>query len=275
VAEQSPSQNESILAEIRHEGVLKVAMRRDAAPLGYLDAEGIWTGYCTDLAESLASELSKKFNRSQDIEVVRLVSTLDNRFEWVKEGDAHLECGPNTIRDDIDGITFSNAFFVAGARFVVPLEQGEVLDSNGAMAAPVSVRSIAESKVGVLRNTTTELFLAENYPRAKTVYFQGATGGAEALQALIKGEIESFISDDILIEGEIARQNLSRDNFILLPEQPLTCEFYGLILPEGNREWDLFVNAFIRETALDLSRKWLTEFSGEDVLTSFNRCLNQ
>jgi len=275
VADRSPSRNESILAEIRREGVLKVAMRRDAAPLGYLDAEGIWTGYCTDLAESLASELSEQFNRSQDIEVVRLVSTLDNRFELVKEGNAHFECGPNTIRDDIDGITFSNPFFVAGARFVVPLEQGEVLDSNGGMASPVSVGTIAESKVGVLRNTTTELFLAENYPRIQTVYFQGATGRAEALQALIKGEIESFISDDILIEGEIARQNLPRNNFMLLPEQPLTCEFYGLILPEGNREWKLTVDTFIRETALELSRKWLTEFSGEDVLTSFNRCLNQ
>jgi len=193
----------------------------------------------------------------------------------VSEGDAHLECGPNTIRKDIDGITFSNAFFVAGAQFVVLLDEAEALDSTGAMAAPVSVGNIVQSKVGVLRNTTTELFLAENYPRIQTVDFQGATGGAEALQALVKGEIESFISDDILIEGEIARQNLPRDNFVLLPEQPLTCEFYGLILPEGNREWELTVNAFIRETALDLSREWLTEFSGEDVLIGFDRCLNR
>jgi len=278
VADRSSSRNESILAEIRREGVLKVAIRRDAAPLGYLDTEGIWTGYCTELAESLATHLSEKFNRSQDIEVVQLVSTLDNRFELVKEGDAHLECGPNTIRKDIEGIIFSNAFFVAGARFVVSvddLNEAEALDSNGAMVAPVSVGNLAESKVGVLRNTTTELFLAENYPRTQTVYFQGATGGAEALQALVKGEIESFISDDILIEGEIARQNLSRDNFVLLPEQPLTCEFYGLILPEGNREWESTVNTFIRQTALDLSREWLTEFSGEDVLAGFNRCLNR
>lgn len=266
VAQKNPSRSQSILAEIRREGVLKVAMRQDAAPLGYLNAQGIWTGYCTELAESFARYLSQEFNRSREIEVIQLVSTLENRFDLLRDRDVHLECGPNTIRDDVEGITFSRTFFVAGARFLVATDRAEPLDSLAA---------IAQAKVGVLRNTTTELFLAENYPNIRTVYFQGATGGAEALQALNSGEIESFISDDILIEGEIARQNLPRDNFLLLPEQPLSCEFYGLILPEGDRAWETTVNNFIGETALDLSQKWLTDFAEEDLLSSFDRCLNR
>ena len=266
IVDQKPSREESILAEIDREGVLKVAMRRDAAPLGYLDAEGIWTGYCAQFAEDFADYLGEKLNSYREIDVIRLVSTLDNRFELVREGDAHLECGPNTIRRDVEGVTFSRAFFVSGARFVVLANSSENLDSLAA---------IARSKIGVLKNTTTELFLAENYPQARTVNFQGATGGAEALQALINGKIESFISDDILIEGEIARQNLSPEDFLLIPEQPLTCEFYGLILPTDDREWETTVNTFVRESALDLSREWLTQIAGEDILTSFERCLNR
>jgi len=266
IAQKKPSRKASILAEIREEGVLKVAMRRDAAPLGYLDAEGIWTGYCAEFAEGLAKYLGDQFNRPREIEVVRLVSTLDNRFQLVRKGNAHLECGPNTIRQNIDRIAFSRPFFVTGARFVVPADRAENLDS---------IAAIVQSKVGILRQTTTEIFLGKNYPQAQIVSFQGATGGAEAVQALIKGKIGSFISDDILIKGEIARQNLSQEDFTLIPQQPLTCEFYGLILPIGDREWEITVNKFVHKTALDLSREWLTEFSGEDILTSFDRCLNR
>ncbi|MDY6940803.1 MAG: alpha/beta hydrolase [Cyanobacteriota bacterium] len=89
---------DSVLEEIRQTGILKVAMRGDAAPLGYIDSqERLWTGYCADLFEALADRLTEQLDRPEGIEVVRLSSDLGNRFDLVRDNTVHLECGPNSI----------------------------------------------------------------------------------------------------------------------------------------------------------------------------------
>ena len=95
----SPRKKPNILTEIQKTKTLKIAMRRDAAPFGYINTQaGLWTGYCGDLANSLGQYLAQKLNIPAGIEVVKLPSDLDNRFELVRENTVHLECGPNTIQ---------------------------------------------------------------------------------------------------------------------------------------------------------------------------------
>lgn len=53
-----PSRNETVLAEIERTGTLKVALRQDAAPFGYIDSDANWIGYCREFATDLQSELS-------------------------------------------------------------------------------------------------------------------------------------------------------------------------------------------------------------------------
>jgi hypothetical protein len=74
------SREESILNEIRRTGVLKVAMRRDAPPFGYIDNQQQWSGYCVDLAAALQNYLTKKLALDVGVQVAQLPSTADNSF---------------------------------------------------------------------------------------------------------------------------------------------------------------------------------------------------
>ena len=88
---------EPILAEITRTGVLKVALRSDAAPFSSLNDNYNWTGYCASLVNSLEDYLELKLDRPGGIQVVKLPSNLENRYQLVLP--QHLERQSNPGKD--------------------------------------------------------------------------------------------------------------------------------------------------------------------------------
>ncbi|MDJ0650138.1 MAG: alpha/beta hydrolase [Xenococcaceae cyanobacterium MO_188.B19] len=262
-----PKKKSKILAEIRNTKTLKIAMRSDAAPFGYIDnQQNVWTGYCDDLADSLATYLAKKLDIDSEIEIIKLSSTLENRFELVEQNAVHLECGPNTIRTDQNKVTFSDPFFISGTRFLVPNDTVAQIDFDNGLEGITT---------GVLKQSTTEQFVQKTYPLAEVVYFEGAKGRSQGVKSLVNGNLDTFISDGVLLSGEIARQNLASESYQLIPEKPLTCDFYGFILPKGDSTWRSTVNAFIRnEKGIKVRDKWLGEYLPQSV-ADIDYCLNR
>ncbi|MGK7949937.1 MAG: alpha/beta hydrolase [Xenococcaceae cyanobacterium] len=260
-----PQKQVNILTQLQNTKTLKMAMRSDAAPFGYIDSQNdLWTGYCEDLASSLAEYLAQKLNIASGIEVVKLPSTLENRFELVQQDLVHLECGPNTIRKDLDNTIFSDLFFATGTRFLV---------NNGTQ---VDLKNGLEGiQTGVLQDSTTAQFIQETYPEAEVVYFEGENGRVEAVTAVTNASIDAFVSDTALLSGAMNQQNLAVENYQLIPEYPLTCDFYGLILPKDDLQWRNTVNAFLRterqRTVLD---KWLVDYLPQ-ALSDADYCLNR
>ncbi len=263
----SPRKKANVLTQIRKTKTLKVAMRTDAAPFGYINTQdNLWTGYCDDLANSLGKYLAQKLNIPAGIEVIKLPSSLDNRFELVRENTVDLECGPNTIRTELKGVSFSDLFFASGTRFLVTKDN----------TAKVNLESDLEGiDIGVLQDTTTAQFLQETYPQAEMVYFEGEKGRMEGVKAVTNGSIDAFVSDSILLSGEIERQDLEPGNYQLRPEEPLTCDFYGLILPEGDPQWLNTVNVFIQgQEQAKQRQKWLAKYFPQAV-SDLDYCLNR
>lgn len=235
LANASVSGSRAVLEEIKKTGVLKAAIRKDAAPFGYVDAEGKSIGYCTSLLGSLANQLQQQLKTPVKLEIT-MQSTLENRFEIVRNGTVQMECGPNTIKDDIKGIAFSTPFFITGTHFLIQKD-------NSSKVNPLdNLRSL---RVGVLSQTTTEQVIQSRYPKTRKVYFQGATGRAMGVQALAQGNIDAFANDGILLIAEVIRQKLPLANYALVPERPLTCDAYGMVLPANDRQWQNTVNTFI------------------------------
>ncbi len=255
-----------ILEQIRRTEVLKVAMRRDAPPFGYIDHQQQWSGYCGDLAVALQNHLAKKLGLDLGVELAELPSTVENRFSLIQEDTVHLECGPNTIRQDIEGITFSQPILVTGTRFLSRSDRQNEINPN---------LSLENLQVGILKDTTTEQFIQTNYPQANLVYFEGPEGRTEAIKAIAEGSIDTFAGDSILSLAEVAQQNLPLNNYTLQPKRPLTCDFYGLILPNDDPEWLTIINEFLAESSADKVReKWLNQmFSSE--LNDLEYCLNR
>ena len=126
-----------------------------------------------------------------------------------------------------------------------------------------------------MKNTTTEKFILSRYPQAELVYFDGPQGQVEAIKAVAEGRIDTFANDSILLLAEVAQQNLPLNNYSLQPLVPLTCNFYGLLLPNDDPQWQTTVNKFISEpAAIQVMEKWFGQlFSSE--LNDLEYCLNR
>jgi len=265
VAEESPR---SVLADIAETHLLRVGLRRDAPPFGFLNGENEWDGYCVDFVNQLRSQVERQIQSDVAVAIVELPSTLDNRFDLVRNGDVHLECGPNTIRP-VEGVAFSQPIFVAATRFLTRVSSTESIDFENASA------TLAGVALGVLPDTTTAAFLQERYPAAKLVYFEGGEGRSQGIQAVADGAIAAFAGDDILTVGAVNQLNLNAEDYRLVPQLPLTCEFYGVLLPEDDADWRRTVNKFIETyNGGETLGRWFRDQSTLE-LNNLQNCLNR
>lgn len=251
----------SVLEDLDDTGVLRVGIRSEAPPFGYINQQSEWTGFCVDMAKQFAQYLGEE--EALAVDLITFPSNLENRFDMVRDGTVHLECGPNNVRTDIEDIAFSEAFYVAALKFL----------TTAAGASSVRVDTgLMNLRTGVLDNTATEQFVQEQYPETDVVPFRTIVGFENAIQAVADGSIDAFASDAILSVGELVRQDLPLDNFALVPEEPLACAFYGLILPEGDRQWQSLVNNYLRSESARLQRRAFASQFGDEALSNLEFC---
>jgi polar amino acid transport system substrate-binding protein len=204
----------------------------------------------------LESQLTKKLERNA-LSIQLLKSTATNRFGLVADSLVDLECGPNTIRPDPpENTNFSAPFFLTGTQFLV--KQDNFLnpedDLNG-------------KTLGVIANTTTAKVVAQRYPLATLQQYRGVTARIRGIQAVAQGKIDAMISDGILLRAEAQQQGLSATEYPLVPDLPLTCDRYGMIIHSNDPQWQEFVNSVIDSPeAKFLSNEWFGSLFGSAQL---------
>ena len=254
----STARAETTLDKIQRTGVLKVAIREDAPPFGYLDANNNLQGYCLDFFTILEKQLLKKLNRNT-LSVKLYKSTLNNRFDLVSRGTVDLECGPNTIRSNVPEVNFSTGFFLTGTQFLV--KEDNRIDLAG---------NLGNSKLGVINDTTTAEFIAQRYPDATIRKYSGVTARTRGIEAVQQGKIDAMISDGILLRAEAQQQGLSSVRYPLIPDVPLTCDRYGMIIPDEDPNWQNFIKSVINSPQIKtLSTAWF----GQRYTAVKRRCL--
>ncbi|MCU0533887.1 MAG: amino acid ABC transporter substrate-binding protein [Hydrococcus sp. Prado102] len=250
------AQEETVIQEIEQTGLIKLGIREDAFPFGYKDPDNNFRGICLDIFKLIVEKVRQETKR--EIVAIRLAeSTLTNRFELIEDRIIHLECGPNTINAKTNrNVQFSNPFFVTGTQFLISTEDERTIDTNS---------SLNNLTLGVLRNTATQRLLEDRYPLANLQAFQGITGRRRGVQAVRQNRIDAFASDSILLLGEANIQGLALNrDFLLIPEEPLDCVSYGLIIPNNDPQWRKLVNSIINERQLyPIYRKWFGETAPE------------
>jgi polar amino acid transport system substrate-binding protein len=251
-----PIQAETVLEKIKKNGVVKVAVREDAAPFGYLDTNKNLTGYCIDFIDLLKVRIKQELNLN--ILSIRLLkSTSSNRFDLIEtrtaekseEPSAYLECGPNTIDANIPReITFSSPFFETRIQFLIRKTDEKKFTANN------NLKGIT---IGVIGDTSSEAFIIKNYPEAEIEPYYGLTARTRGVQAVRQGKIDTFVSDGILLQAETELQNLSLENYLLVPEKNRTCDHYGMIIPKNDTQWQNLVNSVIQsENGEQVWQKW-------------------
>jgi polar amino acid transport system substrate-binding protein len=261
-----PVQAETVLEKIQRTGVLNVAMREDAAPFGYLDSNGNLNGYCLDFVALLKRQLIQKLER-QTLSVKLFKSTTNNRFSLVGNDLVDLECGSNTIRASVpENTNFSTAFFITGTQFLVSEKNRDRLKLD---------QDLTEIRLGVIKDTTTEKFISEAYPAATIERFSGITARNRGVQAVAQGKIDAMISDGILLRAEAQRQGLLTSEYPLIPETPLSCDRYGMIIGSNDPQWHDFVNAVIKSSeTIALSQAWFGDLFDQNQVVA-NVCTSK
>lgn len=251
---------DSVVEEIKNTGVLKVAYPQNSPPFGFINKEGYSEGYCSFLAEELASYLELQLELSFKPDVVFLPSSLNNSL--VKNGEVHLECGANSMSQNLDNISFSIPFFVTGNYFLIPQTMEKTFNPN---------QSLQNFKVGVINNSTTADFLKEKYPQVKPIYFDEVSAIEKQMEALENGSIDAIIASKILLDNQ--RSNLKNpEDYKIVPSLPLNCDFYGLLLPKQDTQWIEIVNNFLSKTAL--TKEYFAPEIEDNLAKTLNYCLN-
>lgn len=245
------SNSKGALDKIQYEGVLKVAIRQDSPPFGYLADDGNLEGFCLDFFAILKQKLIDNLDRNT-LSIKLLKSTPVSRFSLVKKNTVDLECGPNTISSEPpENISFSRGFFVTGTQFLVRKNKQDDFDLE---------QSLDGLKLGVINNTTTAKFIAETYPLASLRKFSGVTARTRGVEAIEQNRLDAMVSDGILLRAAAQQQGLSSSQYPLIPEIPLTCDRYGMIINAQDPQWQKFVNSVIDSSEVQqLSSSWFGE----------------
>lgn len=259
-----PSETAStpVLDEIRASGELRVGIQQDAMPFGYRDSRGNLRGYCLALVELLRRNLRDRLDLTVLPTILVVPSTVSSRFNLIRSGRIQFECGPNTIRPDLEGVTFSTPFFLTGIRLLT-LDNGDRPDVED------ETRSF-----GAIADTTTAALLAERYPDANIRLFRGSTATANGVQAL-QGSLDGYADDEVLLLGEMVKLQLSLSDYALTPDEPLQCVLYGALLPDSDPEWQALVNETLASADdRHLIATWFGDLS-DDLRPTFDTCIER
>lgn len=235
-----------VLQNIKQTGVVKIGIRKDSVLFGY-ERDGNWGGYCISFASELAKYLSQKTNRY--IEARAFVSTIQTREAMVKNGTVHLECGPNTIsrQKEVEyNISYSDPFFISGTQLIVRANNRNT--------------NLANRTIGVLQGTTNLRPITQVFPQAEIRLFPQRSQGVRAVR---NGDISAFAGDTILLIGEaVILQGWNSNDFALVPNRPLSCDAYGMILPTNDPQWKSVVNSFLESRqATQAWQLWFKDFT--------------
>lgn len=179
------------IEQIKQNGKVRIGFRKDQPPMSFLNQDGKPAGYSVDLCVRIVNEVKNTLERGDiSIEYVPVSST--DRFEALSNNTIDILCGATTktiSRGKL--VDFTQLTFVTGASLLSLKDE------------PVDgISGLQGKKVAVSKGTTTidalKAKIEESVSDAQIVPVDNADAG---MQALIKGEVDAFSADQVVLIG--------------------------------------------------------------------------
>ena len=186
IAQQSTFQENTnnssrILNKIESENVLNWGYSDFHRPVSYKkNALAKSAGLCADLMELLENYL--KTNGLVNNEFQIKSESVPERFEGIREKKIDIECGANTIREDEEGIVFSQRFAYSKTKILIPKSKEELLKNVLNLTTNDSIN------IGFIKNTTSENIIPNFFPGNHSIEYFETKG--DAIEALKNGKID-------------------------------------------------------------------------------------
>lgn len=239
------------LQQIQKSGKIKIGYRQSQPPMSFTDKDGTPAGYSIDLCKHIVTGIEDKIGRDVKIEYVPV--TAAERFDALSDNKIDILCGSTTktlSRGEL--VDFTQLTFVTGASFMT-LKGTKLMNNFGG------------KKIGVVKGTTTGVSMKELFLETQTdVDIVPLNSTAEGLDALIKGKIDAFAADQVVLIG-LALKAAAPEDFAILPNI-FSYEPFALAVRRNDADFRLAADRVIShlyrsKQILPIYDKWFGKFS--------------
>ncbi len=225
---------QTVLERIKAGGKLVIAHRETSVPFSYFDADKKPVGYALDLCLKLA-EAIKKSAGVKDMPIEFIAVTPANRIQTIADGKADMECGSTTNNAERrQKVSFTVPHFITGARLLVKsaskVERIEDLED----------KNLAANK----GSTPLKAVEAANRERLLRIKIIETADVAKSVEMVVKGEVEAFTTDDVLLYAQAASQPDPKS--LKVVGKFLTTEPLAIMLPKTDPAFKKIVDAEMR-----------------------------
>jgi len=224
------AQASDTLGLIAATGTIRLGHRESSVPFSFVDGKRQPMGYSHDLMLRVADAVRAEL-KLPALTLKLVPVTSQNRIALVQNGTVDLECGSTShTRDRARQVGFSVSIFVAQTRLLVP-QDSRIQDFP----------DLRGRRVAVTAGTTSDRLLRLHAQRnGWSLDIHQAREHSEAFQMLASGQVDAFMLDDALLQGERAKA--------MQPEQwqlrgnPLSTEFYACMVRHDDAAFRAVVN---------------------------------
>ena len=196
-------------SEIESEGKLKVAVKENVRPLGFVNNQSDLIGLEIDIARKLAAEL---LDDSSSVELL----PVDNieRLQVILEDEADLTIARVAVTPSRSRIVdFSDYYYLDGTGIVTKNREIE------------NINSLPLRRIAVIENSATIAVIRHRLPNANLI---GVDSYQAALELLETDRVDGFAADRSILTGWIQEY----PQYKLLPER-LSGAALAIVMPKG------------------------------------------
>ncbi len=248
------------LKKIADTKTITIAHRTDAAPFSFIDASKEVSGYSVDLCRRVVASIERQIGVT-GLKVKYLPVNAQNRFDVIIKGQADMECGASTVTlTRLKTVDFSSFIF---------------FETTGLMAkrspALETLVDLTGKRIAVIAGTTNERAVNAQLKRQQiNATVVPVTTSQEAMAALEADTVDAFASDTLLLIGAVTKAKDPKA--LMLLNDQLSFEPYGIVLPRGDASFRLAVNRALAQIyggdeINDIYNRWFNAFGKPSALT--------
>ncbi len=225
----------STLDKIRHTGTVTLATREASLPFNYIDDNGNHAGYSWEIANRVVDRIKLDL-KLPTLTVKTMTVTPQTRIQLVANGTVDLECSSTTHnRQREQQVSFSNSFFVVGARMLVRKDSG--INDWPDLAGRRAVVSGGTTATRLLRKANSAHHWDIDILVAKDIN--------ENFMMVETGRAAASVQDDVILYSNIARAKDPQAWEVV--GTPLQREVYGCMLRKGDKAFKVLVDEVIAD----------------------------